>query len=205
MTKTLCWLLPLLLLIACGSFFIGRNTQAADDLSAKDARKLIATVAGIDLPTDNVRVRSISKTGSAAIVEAQVETAFRFVKTDGGKWRVAEIRMGSNRWEDVDTLARSINENKVEIAQAEIEMMAKALEEFRREHGFYVESKDQSVLIDNLNPRYLCRIIRYDPWHKPYIYEGARDQFTIRSAGPDGKENTQDDIVQSPISNVQSR
>lgn len=197
MTKTLRWLVPVAL-IACCSFFIGRYaTQAADDLSAKEARKLIATVAGIDLSTDNVRVRSVSKTGSTAIVEAQVETAFRFVKTDDGKWRVAEIRTGSNKWEDVEMIARSLNQEKTERARAEIEMMATALEAFKRERGFYVESKEQSVLIDNLNPRYLSRIIRYDPWHKPYSYEGSRNQFIIRSAGPDGKENTADDVIKT--------
>ncbi len=81
MNKILLLFVPLVLLIAGCSFFIGRYTsEAADDLSAKDARNLIAKMAGMDLPTGNVRVRSISKTGSTAIVEAQVETAFRFAK-----------------------------------------------------------------------------------------------------------------------------
>lgn len=197
MNKIVRLFVPLVLLIACCAYFVGRYThssEAADDLSAKDARNLIAKMAGMDLPTDKVRVRSISKTGSTAIVEAQVETAFRFFKTDG-KWRVAEVRTGDNRWEDVEVLARSIDVNKTEIANAEMEMIAKALEDYRKVQNGYVVSKDFAALIDNLNPRFLCRIIRYDPWHKPYLYEGTQTTYTIRSSGADGKENTADDIV----------
>ncbi len=186
----------LILIAVTVSFWLGRYTgEAADDLSAGDARKLIAKMPGFDLPTDNVRVRNVSKTGGSAIVEAQIETAFRFVRDDNGKWQISEVRTGDNRWEDIKNLARSIDGNKIEIANEELEMMANALEDFRKVRGFYVESKDHATLIDNLNPRYLCRIIRYDPWHKPYLYEGTQNSYTIRSSGPDGKENTADDIV----------
>ena len=52
----------LLLALVCG--------HAADELSASQARKLIATVAGSRLPTSAVRVRSVAVTGSSAVVEA---------------------------------------------------------------------------------------------------------------------------------------
>jgi ribosomal protein L22 len=129
-------------------------------------------------------------------VDAQIETAFRFVKKDD-KWQIAEIRTGDNRWEDIELIARSINQEKTERAKAELESMATALEAFKRERGSYIISKEQSVLIDNLNPRYLSRIIRYDPWHKPYLYEGTQTSYTLRSAGEDGKENTADDLIRT--------
>lgn len=169
--------------------------QAADNLSPSEARRLIANLAGIQLPSNAVRVREVSAMGSSALVVAQVETAFRFEKGSNGKWRVAEIRTGDNRWEDVEQLVRAVNREKAERAQAEIETLATALEGFRRERGFYVVAKDESALLDHLNPRYLARIIRRDPWHKPYLYEGERDSYTLRSAGADGKENTPDDVV----------
>lgn len=172
-------------------------SRAASDLSAKEARKIIATIAGIKLPSDAVRVREVSVMGSSATVVAQVETAFRFVKGDDGKWRVAEIRTGDNRWEDVEMLARAVNLEKAERARAELETLATALEAFRRERGFYVVAKEESVLEDHLNPRYLARILRVDPWHKPYLYEGTRTSYTLRSAGPDGKANTADDVIRS--------
>ena len=169
--------------------------QAAGDLTPKDARKLIANMAGVKLPSDAVRVRSISPLGSSAVVIAQVETAFRFNKGDDGKWRVAEIRTGDNSWEDVEMLVRAVNTEKAERARAEMETLATALEAFRRERGFYVVAKGESVLVDQLNPRYMARIVRVDPWHKPYLYEGTRDAYTLRSTGADGKENTTDDVV----------
>jgi hypothetical protein len=69
------------------------------------------------------------------------------------------------------------------------------LEKFRAERGFYVASDEQRVLIDHLSPRYLRRVIRVDPWHRLYQYQGERDRFSLRSDGPDGKQNTADDVV----------
>ena len=182
------------LLIVCLLLALAKG-KAADDLSPSQARKLIANMAGIQLPSNAVRVREVSMMGSSATVVAQVETAFRFSKGEDGKWRVAEIRTGDNRWEDLDLLVRAVNGEKTERARAELETLATALEAYRRERGFYVVAKDEGVLVDHLNPRYLARIIRVDPWHKPYFYEGTQGSYTLRSAGADGKENTPDDIV----------
>jgi hypothetical protein len=43
----------------------------------------------------------------------QVETAFRFEKDGKGKWRVAEIRTGDRRWEDVDSLMKALNAERL--------------------------------------------------------------------------------------------
>jgi hypothetical protein len=171
------------------------HVRAAGDLTPKEARKLIARLAGIQLPSDAVRVKNISSFGNSVVVVAQVETAFRFIKGDNDKWRVAEIRTGDRRWEDVDMLVRALNAEKTSRVRAELETIATALESFRRERGFYVEAKSEAALIDQLNPRYLARVIRVDPWHQPYEYEGSRGSFVLRSTGPDGKANTADDIT----------
>jgi hypothetical protein len=188
-------ILSLFALITIGAGVLAFNASAAGDLTPREARKLIAQLAGIQLPSDAVRVKEVSASGNSAIVVAQVETAFRFVKGDRDKWRVAEIRTGDRRWEDVDMLVRALNAEKASRVRAELETIATALESFRRERGFYVESKSEAVLVDQLNPRYLARIIRVDPWHQPYEYEGTRSSFVLRSAGPDGKANTADDIT----------
>jgi hypothetical protein len=170
-------------------------TFAAGDLTPKEARKLIARMAGINLPSDAVRVKEVSAMGNSATVVAQVETAFRFDKGSDGKWRIAEIRTGDRRWEDVDLLVKALNEEKTSRARAELESIATALESYRREHGVYLEAKTEAALIDSLNPRYLRSIIRVDPWHQPYQYEGTRGSFVLRSSGPDEKANTADDVV----------
>ena len=195
MTKRTMLIISLVALVAAGTFVIASRTRAAGDLTAKEARRLIARMAGIELPSDAVRVKEVSSSGDSAIVVAQVETAFRMVKGDKDKWRITEIRTGDRRWEDLDTLMRALNVEKTARARAELESIATALEAFRRERGFYLESKSEATLIDHLNPRYLARVIRVDPWHKPYEYEGSRSSFVLRSDGPDGQPNTSDDVA----------
>ena len=185
--------LALTLTFIVGASLIATNTRAAGDLTPKEARRVIARLAGIELPSDAVRVKSISSMGNSAVVVAQVETAFRLVN-DKDKWRVAEIRTGDRRWEDMDLLIRALNAEKTSRVRAELETIATALESYRRERGSYLESKSEAALIDHLNPRYLARVIRIDPWHQPYEYEGTRTSFVLRSSGPDRKANTDDDI-----------
>ncbi len=195
MTKRTILIVSLLTLMAAGTFAVASRALAAGDLTPKEARRLIARMAGIELPSDAVRVKDVSMSGDSAIVVAQVETAFRMVKGDQNKWRISEIRTGDRRWEDVDMLVKALNVEKTSRARAELESIATALESFRRERGFYLESKNEAALIDQLNPRYLARVIRVDPWHKPYEYEGSRGSFVLRSDGPDGQSNTADDIT----------
>src|ERR1044072_7909040 len=191
---------PKFLLVACSiltiasTVFVVSRTRAAGELTPKEARKVIARMAGIQLPSDAVRVKSIESFGTSTVGVAQGGTAFRFVN-DNDKWRVAEIRTGDRRWEDVETLVRALNAEKTSCVRAELETIATALESYRREHGSYIEAKTEAALIDHLNPRYLARIIRVDAWHTPYEYEGTRTNFVLRSAGPDGKSNTADDLT----------
>ena len=180
--------------LVMGVSLLAASTRAAGDLSPKEARRVIARLAGIELPSDAVRVKSISLMGNSAVVVAQVETAFRLVN-EKDKWRVAEIRTGDRRWEDVDSLVRALNAEKTSRVRAELETIATALEAFRRERGSYVEAKTETGLIDFLSPRYLTRVIRIDAWHRPYEYEGGRDAYVLRSLGPDGKPGTGDDVV----------
>ena len=185
---------PLICVMAVS--LIVTRTQAAGDLSPKEARKLIARMAGINLPSDAVRIQSVSSLGNSAVVVAQVETAFRFVN-ENDKWRVAEIRTGDRNWEDVESLVRALNAEKTSRVRAELETIAIALEAFKRERGSYVESKSEAQLIDFLSPHYLARAIRIDAWDRPYEYEGTRNSYVLRSAGPDRKPNTADDITRS--------
>jgi citrate lyase beta subunit len=195
MIKRSVLIVSLVAFVAACTFLVASRTRAAGDLSPKEARKLIARMAGIELPSDAVRVKEVSSSGNSAVVVAQVETAFRMVKGDKDKWRITEIRTGDRRWEDLDTLMRALNVEKTARARAELESIATALESFRRERGSYPESKSEAALIDNLNPRYLARVIRIDPWHKPYQYEGTPSNFVLSSAGPDGMPKSPDDIT----------
>ncbi len=188
-------MIPVVAFACCCALFVAGRTRAASDLTPKQARRLIASIAGIQLPSDAVRIKEISAFGNSAVVVAQVETAFRLVKGDQDKWRVAEIRTGDRRWEDVELLIKALDVEKTGRARAELQSIATALESYRRERGFYVESESESVLVDHLSPRYLTQVVRVDPWHQPYLYEGTRTGFILRSAGPDRKPNTPDDVM----------
>jgi hypothetical protein len=56
-----------------------------------------------------VRVKSVSAdSASAAEVTADVRTVFKFAMDQQGRWRVAEIRTGQDRWEDIDLIATAL-------------------------------------------------------------------------------------------------
>jgi hypothetical protein len=107
---------------------------------------------------------------------------------------VASVKSGSRDWFDVRGLSATVDEYKRSLATEELSQIAQALESYRRERGFYVPGDKLSVLIDHLSPKYLTRVIRVDPWHRPYDYQGAQHYYVIRSLGPDGKLHTPDDI-----------
>jgi hypothetical protein len=163
-------------------------------LTAGEARGIIAKMPGFELSRDAVRVKEVNAIGDSAVVVAQVETAFKLEKDSNGKWRVAEVRTGDNRWQSVDELAASLSEEKAAVAQAEMETVANSLENFKRARGFYVAGETVAELMDHLQPNFICRVIRLDPWHHPYAYSGTATSFSLRSAGPDGKLDTADDI-----------
>lgn len=181
------------------------NSDSATELNGKRARCLVAELLGVTLPSDRVRVRHISGfelpfgSESSALIEASVQVDVRLARDSRG-WQVSEFKSGNRDWVRIDTLATALNDVKRAAAANELNTIASALGDFQRERGSFVVSDKQSVLIDHLNPRYLKRVIRLDPWHRPYQYEGAQDHFSLRSVGADGKPRTGDDITVSNTS-----
>ena len=175
---------------------------AVSDLNIKQARCLVAELFAIDLPSDAVRIKSISGLGlplasqASALAETLVRFGIRFTR-EGKGWRAHEFKTGMRDWIDIDQVAASVASVKASRARDDMKVIASALDRFRQDRGAFVVSDKHPALIDHLSPRYLTRVIRLDPWHNPYDYIGDRDRFTLRSAGPDGKVNTPDDIVLS--------
>jgi Type II secretion system (T2SS), protein G len=176
------------------------NRASATELNVKRARCLVAELLGVTLPSDQVRIKHLSSfelpfnSESSALIEALVQVEVRFAR-DARGWQVSEFKSGGREWVRVDTLATALNDAKRAAATSELNTIATALNDFRRERGSFVVSDKQSVLIDHLNPQYLRRVIRLDPWHRPYQYEGDQDHFSLRSVGADGKPRTGDDIT----------
>lgn len=175
-----------------------RGSQASDP-SVKRVRCLLGSLLGVEIPSDAIRIQEVGpmpiplSSQPSATVVAWVRVAARLLNDKSG-WRVAELRTGNREWVKLEPIVAAVNAEKQKKARAEMELVAKALEKYRKDRGFYVVSDSQAVAIDHLSPRYLAQVIRVDPWHQPYKYQGERDHFTLRSTGPDGKEDTADDI-----------
>jgi hypothetical protein len=176
------------------------RSKEATELTTKRARCLIAALLSVPLPSDDVRIKEISPFGlsigseSTALVTALVRVDFRLGR-DAGTWRVTEFKSGTREWVSVANLPAAIDVVKRSAATDDLSTIAKALADYRHDRGYFVVSDKESVLIDHLSPRYLARVIRVDPWHRLYQYEGQQDRYSLRSLGPDGKPNTPDDVV----------
>lgn len=177
------------------------GSKEAPEPSTKRARCVIAALLGVQLPSDAVRIKSVDASalsfGSSpsSLVEALISVDVRIGHSQQTGWAVTDLRTGSRGWVSLATLVAAADEEKATRARADLQAISQALEEFRSERHSYVISDSHAVLIDHLSPRYLKRVIRLDPWNRPYQYRGDPGSFTLRSAGADGKENTPDDIA----------
>src|SRR5690349_3514509 len=178
------------------------HDAASSAMTVKRARCLVAELLGVTLPSDEVRIKDLSSldlpfgSESSALIESTVRVDLRLARDTRG-WRVAGFKSGNRDWTNLDNFATAYNETKRASATNDLAAIANALVDFRRARGSFVVSDKESVLIDHLSPHYLARVIRVDPWHRPYQYDGETDRFSLRSVGPDGKPNTPDDIVLS--------
>ncbi len=177
----------------------GRDASTAA-MTVKRARCLVAELLGVSLPSDQVRIKDLSSldlpfgSESSALIQTSLQLDFRFAR-DNRNWRVSEFKSGNRDWTNLDAFATAYNEAKRASATNDLAAIANALIDFRKQRGSFVISDKESVLIDHLSPQYLTRVIRVDPWHRPYQYDGETDRFSLRSLGPDGKPNTPDDVV----------
>jgi hypothetical protein len=174
--------------------------KADTSLSTKKARCLIASLLSVPLPSDAVRIKSISGLAlgpqPSALVVSSIRANFRFVRDSRG-WRVSEFHSGTRQWLKIEGFESSIASAKLTRTNQQMNLIASALDAYKRDHGSFVVADKHSVMIDHLTPHYLHQVLRLDSWQHPFRYQGDREHFTLRSLGPDGKENTADDIVVS--------
>jgi hypothetical protein len=137
---------------------------------------------------------ALSAMGSSALVEVEIDSTYDLVR-ERGKWRVTAARVGAETLREFEALGRALDDAKVERANSDLQTLASALEAHHRERGSYVVADTSAALVDHLNPRFTPLYVRFDPWHRPYEYEGTPRGFTLRSLGPDGKPNTTDDVT----------
>lgn len=182
----------------CNTVDTNGRLKPQAELTIKQARCLVASLFTVTLPSDAVRIQEISGLSlgpqPSAVAVSLIEADFRLTKDSSG-WHAIAFRSGRRSWVSLESIPTVLDSVKRARTTEQLNAVAAALEVFRRDRGSYVISDKHSVLIDNLSPHYLARVIRTDAWQRPYRYQGDRDHFTLRSLGPDGRENTADDIV----------
>jgi hypothetical protein len=174
----------------------GSGVWAGNELSSKQARRLIARLGGMALAPDQVHIRRVDMGfGSRdAVVEALVQTGFKFTR-ENNEWTVTHVRTGDRQWESVELVTTAVAAEKVKRTKADLDQVAQAVVAYHRDYEAYPPAAEFSELIDMLLPRYLNRIIREDYWHQSYVYALTPRGFQLLSFGPDGKRGTSDDIV----------
>src|SRR5687767_597989 len=82
------------------------GTKESTDLTTKRARCMVASLFGVSLPSDQVRIRNVSPFGfsfgssdASALITALVELDFRFARDRQG-WQLASIKSGNRDWVD---------------------------------------------------------------------------------------------------------
>jgi len=84
--------------------------NAQKGLTPSQARKVFTRIPGFEIKSSAVRVKSINANNPAMTeVTADIRLVFKFETDKAGKWQVAEIRSGQDRWEHIDLIARALN------------------------------------------------------------------------------------------------
>jgi hypothetical protein len=180
-------------LLAAGAFWLA---DAADVIGVRQARELLQNIAGANLKRDQVQIKNISAgiASGGAIVEAQIETAFRFEKGKDG-WRIAEVRLGDRQWESFELIEEAVRREKVRRTNVMLQQIADGIGAYRSERGQFVDTDDIAELLDFISPRYLKIPHRFDLWGEQFKYRGSATSYRLISSGPDRKSGTKDDLI----------
>jgi hypothetical protein len=170
----------------------GNNSTS---LNVKEARELLQQLGGANWSREQIELKSISNgVGSDnAVVEARIETAFRFSKQNGD-WKVAEIRLGDRHWESLELVELAVRKEKERRTAGLLQRLADAVTAYQREQGAYPATNEMAVLLDFIAPRYVGDPIRFDWWGTQFSYRGTATGYRLSSAGADRKNGTPDDI-----------
>jgi len=107
-----------------------------------------------------------------------------------------EIRIGDRRWEKAEFILEAINTRRTEGTRQELDELTGAIARYREARGSIPQAESFEALVDALSPRYLKQVVRLDAWSNSFSYSPlSTTTFDLRSAGPDGQFQTQDDLV----------
>ncbi len=93
-----------------------------------------------------------------------------------------------------------VDSSKVKTAQAQMQMLASAIDTYRLDNDEFPENLDGLVKTTGRywDGPYLPKDVPNDPWDNPYFYQRTGSSYTLQSLGRDGKQGGEDlaqDIV----------
>ncbi len=161
----------------------------------QQVRQAVSQFDGLDLPEKQVEILEIRESGDYAIAELRVSTAVK-LKQEGGRWVIDEIRLGDRRWEKASTVLAALRAQREADTRQSMRAISEAIGRYRSENGRLPEVESFEELSDLLTPRYLPQLIRLDGWSHAFSLKVLSPQsLELRSAGPDGALDTEDDLV----------
>ncbi len=173
----------------------GDDRKGEQKIGLREVRQLLRHLGGADFGDEQIEIRKIgSGMAGDVVVEARIETAYRLAK-EKDHWKVAEIRLGDRHWESMDLIEEAVRREKIRRTRVIIEQLAAGIAGYREAEGRFVEADSVVGLLDVLSPRYISFPHRLDLWGTQILYEGTATKYTLRSAGPDRKAGTEDDLV----------
>ncbi len=181
-------LISLLLLTACGGRSMNKNL----------AKGLLAEIPGQSLEKKDIEVVNVMQvSGSEAIAETRLKTAFRLERVRG-QWVVREVRLGHGQWEKVSDLIQTLEAAKIEETREMLNRIAEGIRRYQEANGALPSFKDYIQLSDLLSPKYMTPLLRLDAWRRPFWADrSGSNSVVVRSAGPDGRYFTADDLIRS--------
>jgi hypothetical protein len=171
---------------------------AARSINTNLARDAIVEIPQGALEKEDVEVMKLGRiSGSEAIAETRLKTAFRLEKVKG-QWVVREIKLGHGHWEKIGNLSEALEHVKIEETKIMIGRITEAIQKYRESTGNLPSFKSYVALSDQLSPKYLTPLIRLDSWRQPLeAMQSDANTILVCSAGPDGKFHTADDICKT--------
>jgi hypothetical protein len=161
----------------------------------EQTRDQVRILGGAEFEQEAVEVLSIDESGNYALAEISVKTAVK-LKKEGGRWEIDEVRLGDRRWESMDRILRALEANRQADTAKQMGQIRVGINRYVEKHGSLPEASDFGALIDLLCPGYVQKVTRLDAWSNGFLYRRKSDStLELRSAGPDGKFDTADDLV----------
>jgi Type II secretion system (T2SS), protein G len=166
-------------------------------LSHNEIRKQIADMGTSTLVPEGIVIRRVvSESSTRAIAETTVELAFQFQRdTPGSPWHIGAVRLGDQNWVSVPELITALNESRRRATVTSLQKLAAGIAAYRQRNGSPPVAANIQALAEVLHPQYMSDLVLDDAWGHKIEVESSSPEFRFRSAGPDGRLGTADDVV----------